>query len=87
VSPRPVGSWRGFFFRGRRAEGHAAGGIAAEIADALRLAQREVLLISPYFVPGRAGLALLRDLRARGVRVAVVTNSLAAIDVVAVHGG
>ena len=72
---------------GARKRARAAGGIAAEIADALRLAQREVLLISPYFVPGRAGLALLRDLRARGVRVAVVTNSLAATDVVAVHGG
>lgn len=75
--------------RGLRARkrARAAGGIAAEIADALRLAKREVLLISPYFVPGRAGLKLLCDLRARGVRVSVVTNSLAATDVVAVHGG
>ncbi|NKE45459.1 phospholipase D family protein [Roseomonas frigidaquae] len=65
----------------------AAGGIAPEIADALRKAQREALLISPYFVPGEAGLALLLGLVARGVRVSVVTNSLAATDVVAVHGG
>lgn len=72
---------------GARKRARAAGGIAAEIADALRLAQREVLLISPYFVPGRAGLKLLLNLRARGVRVSVVTNSLAATDVVAVHGG
>lgn len=72
---------------GARKRARAAGGIAAEIADALRLARREALLISPYFVPGRAGLALLRELRARGVRVSVVTNSLAATDVVAVHGG
>ncbi|MBX6374426.1 MAG: phospholipase D family protein, partial [Acetobacteraceae bacterium] len=62
-------------------------GIAPDIADALRAARREVLLISPYFVPGEAGLALLRDLAGRGVRVSVVTNSLAATDVVAVHGG
>jgi putative cardiolipin synthase len=75
--------------RGLRARkrARAAGGIAAEIADALRLARREALLISPYFVPGHAGLALLRELRTRGVRVSVVTNSLAATDVVAVHGG
>lgn len=72
---------------GARKRARAAGGIAAEIADALRLARHEVLLISPYFVPGRAGLKLLLDLRARGVRVSVVTNSLAATDVVAVHGG
>ncbi|MBU8536754.1 phospholipase D family protein [Falsiroseomonas tokyonensis] len=70
-----------------RRQARAAGGIAPEIADALRKAQREALLISPYFVPGKAGLALLLDLVARGVKVSVVTNSLAATDVVAVHGG
>lgn len=72
---------------GARKRARAAGGIAAEIADELREARREVLLISPYFVPGRAGLALLLDLARRGVHVSVVTNSLAATDVVAVHGG
>lgn len=84
VADPPAKAKRGL---GARKRARAAGGIAAEIADALRLAHHEVLLISPYFVPGRAGLALLLDLRARGVRVAVVTNSLAATDVVAVHGG
>jgi putative cardiolipin synthase len=75
--------------RGLRARrlARTAGGIAADIADALRGAREEALLISPYFVPGAAGLGLLRELRARGVRVAVVTNSLAATDVVAAHGG
>lgn len=72
---------------GARKRARAAGGIAAEIADALRQAKREALLISPYFVPGRAGLDLLVGLTARGVAVSVVTNSLAATDVVAVHGG
>jgi putative cardiolipin synthase len=41
---------------GARKRARAAGGIAAEIADALREARREARLISPYFVPGRAGL-------------------------------
>ncbi|MBK1660796.1 hypothetical protein CKO45_21470 [Paracraurococcus ruber] len=72
---------------GARRRARAAGGIGPEAADALRAAQREALLVSPYFVPGEAGLALLLDLRRRGVRVSVVTNSLAATDVVAVHGG
>jgi len=84
VADPPEKARRGL--RARKAA-RAAGGIAAEIADALRLARREALLISPYFVPGKAGLALLCDLRARGVTVSVVTNSLAATDVVAVHGG
>ncbi|HEV7263906.1 MAG TPA: phospholipase D family protein [Falsiroseomonas sp.] len=72
---------------GARKRARAAGGIAPVIADALREAKREVRLISPYFVPGRLGLKLLRELRARGVSISVVTNSLAATDVVAVHGG
>lgn len=72
---------------GARKRARAAGGIAAEIADALRGARREARLISPYFVPGEAGLALLAGLVARGVAVSVVTNALAATDVVAVHGG
>jgi putative cardiolipin synthase len=72
---------------GARKRARAAGGIAAEIADVLREARREALLISPYFVPGHAGLALLLEMRARGVKISLVTNSLAATDVVAVHGG
>jgi cardiolipin synthase C len=72
---------------GARRRARAAGGIGPEAADALRLAQREALLVSPYFVPGAAGLELLAALVRRGVRVSVVTNSLAATDVVAVHGG
>jgi putative cardiolipin synthase len=47
----------------------------------------ELLLVSPYFVPGDDGVAALRQLREKGVRVRVVTNSLAATDVVSVHSG
>ncbi|MBQ4853161.1 phospholipase D family protein [Rhodanobacter sp. B2A1Ga4] len=47
----------------------------------------EVLLISPYFVPGRKGTATLLGLVRGGTRVGVVTNSLAANDVPAVHSG
>ncbi|MCR0983600.1 phospholipase D family protein [Roseomonas populi] len=61
--------------------------LAPAILEALNEARREVLLISPYFVPGEEGVAILERLARNGVRVAVVTNSLAATDVVAVHGG
>jgi putative cardiolipin synthase len=71
---------------GARRRARRAGGIAPEIAEALRAAKREVRLISPYFVPGKAGLELLLELLGRGVRISLVTNSLAATDVVAVHG-
>ena len=40
----------------------------------------EVLLLSPYFIPGPEALARIGELRAAGVRVSVVTNSLAVTD-------
>lgn len=43
-------------------------------------------IISPYFIPGNAGAAQLIDLTKKGVKVSVLTNSLAATDVTAVHG-
>ncbi|SHJ81497.1 Phosphatidylserine/phosphatidylglycerophosphate/cardiolipin synthase [Roseomonas rosea] len=70
-----------------RGRAPAAECLAPAILEALRRAKREALLISPYFVPGSEGAALLEDLARGGVRVSVVTNSLAATDVVAVHGG
>jgi putative cardiolipin synthase len=43
-------------------------------------------IVSPYFIPGKRGSAILSDLVGNGVDVAVLTNSLAATDVAAVHG-
>lgn len=47
----------------------------------------ELLLVSPYFVPGERGMAVLAALRSRGVRVVLVTNSLASTDITIVHTG
>ncbi|MFL1461072.1 phospholipase D family protein [Roseococcus sp. DSY-14] len=58
-----------------------------EVSMAMTQARRQVLIVSPYFVPGRRGARSLLALRRRGVEVAVLTNSLAATDVLAVHGG
>ena len=44
-------------------------------------------MISPYFVPGETGTESLVDLVRHGVRVRVLTNSLAATDVTPVHAG
>jgi putative cardiolipin synthase len=44
-------------------------------------------LVSPYLVPGKLGTALLVSLAKRGVQVRILTNSLAATDVAAVHAG
>lgn len=61
--------------------------ITDDIVTLTRSARREVVLISPYFVPGRRGVALARELRARGVQLRVLTNSLAATDAPIVHVG
>lgn len=46
----------------------------------------DIEIVSPYFIPGTSGVEELRSLVARGVNVSVLTNSLAATDVIAVHG-
>jgi phosphatidylserine/phosphatidylglycerophosphate/cardiolipin synthase-like enzyme len=61
--------------------------IANNISTLLRSAQSEVLVISPYFVPGEDGVALMRELIGRGVRIRVLTNSLASTDAPLVHNG
>ena len=61
--------------------------IALAHARARRNTQREMLLAVAYFVPGRQGVEVLGGLKQRGVRVRVLTNSLASTDVVAVHSG
>lgn len=48
---------------------------------------KELLLVSPYFVPGESGMQFFRSLKEKGIAVTVVTNSLAATDVGAVHSG
>jgi cardiolipin synthase C len=53
----------------------------------LKNTKSELLLISPYFVPGDEGVASLKGLTGRGVKVRILTNSLASNDVTIVHGG
>ena len=49
--------------------------------------REQLMLVSPYFVPGDKVVESLRRLRERGVRVRVLTNSLASTDEVAVYAG
>ncbi len=48
---------------------------------------KELIILSPYFVPGKEGTRTLIKLRERGVRVRILTNSLASTDVSIVHAG
>jgi putative cardiolipin synthase len=50
-------------------------------------ARSEYLILTPYLIPGDGGMRAVRENRSRGVRIGVVTNSLASTDEPAVHGG
>ena len=50
-------------------------------------AKTDLLVVSPYFVPGPEMMKQFADIRRRGVRVRVLTNSLASNDAVAAHAG
>mgnify|MGYP003683096637 CR=1 FL=1 len=58
-----------------------------QLIDVLNQSKNNLVLVSPYFVPGKHGVELLTEYRKHGINVRVVTNSLAATDVVAVHSG
>ena len=57
-----------------------------ELLPVIEGARHHVEIVSPYFIPGRRGTTVFRKLIGRRVKVAVLTNSLAATDVAAVHG-
>jgi len=59
--------------------------LANDLAEVVRRSETEVIFISPYYVPGDGGIQLIRDLVAKGVRVVILTNSLASNNHVPVH--
>ena len=59
----------------------------AEVRPYMVAAQKEVVILSPYFVPGKSGVEFVQQLTDRGVRVRILTNSLASTDVSIVHAG
>jgi phosphatidylserine/phosphatidylglycerophosphate/cardiolipin synthase-like enzyme len=59
--------------------------LAPQLRDVVAKTKRELFLVSPYFVPGKQGVDLLAGVHQRGVRVVVITNSLASTDGVMVH--
>ncbi|MEW6704144.1 MAG: phospholipase D family protein [Pseudomonadota bacterium] len=46
----------------------------------LREARSEVVLFSPYFIPGERGIERLREARAQGITVRIVTNAMGTSD-------
>ena len=63
------------------------GTATAQVLSIIGSAQKSALLVSPYFVPGKIGMASLKAERDRGVDITVITNSLASTDEPLVHVG
>ena len=61
--------------------------VTMNVFDLVRAARSEVMLCSPYFIPGTMGVQAFTDLRKRDVKVSILTNSLASNDEPLVHSG
>ena len=59
--------------------------VATEMAKVLADAEQEIIIFTPYFIPGKSGIAFLNKIRDKGVRIVVLTNSLASNNHTAVH--
>jgi cardiolipin synthase C len=71
----------------QRVPERGASPVLAGLSSAIRAGQREIVIISPYFVPGEDGAQGLVERVRDGLRIRILTNSLASNDVAAVHGG
>ena len=59
--------------------------VTREIWGILNAAQSEIIIYTPYFIPRERGIELIRTLTARGVRIVLITNSLATNNHTPVH--
>src|SRR5438132_3052725 len=61
--------------------------VSMNVMDLVIASRSEVVISSPYFIPGPMGVRAFGDLRRRDVKVTILTNSLAANDEPLVHTG
>ena len=61
--------------------------VTMSVMDLVLASKSEVVLSSPYFVPGPMGVRAFGELRKRNVKITVLTNSLASNDEPLVHTG
>ena len=61
--------------------------LANHLNELKKLADEEIIVITPYFVPLKSGLEFWKSIADKGVRVVILTNSLASTNHIAVHSG
>jgi putative cardiolipin synthase len=69
----------------RKLVGRSTSYTSEYLRDMVSAASDEIIIISPYFVPQKQGVDFLGSLAASGVRVVIVTNSLASTNHSSVH--
>jgi putative cardiolipin synthase len=57
------------------------------VAKAVEAVQSELLMITPYLIPGQEGMQMFKDLRQRNVQVRILTNSLESSTMLAAQAG
>lgn len=57
------------------------------VANATLTVQSELLMVTPYLIPGNEGMQLLNTLRQHNVRVRILTNSLESSEVLSAQSG
>ncbi|TAK91891.1 MAG: phospholipase D family protein [Burkholderiaceae bacterium] len=57
------------------------------VANATIAVKTELLMVTPYLIPGREGMQLFKDLRQRNVRIRVLTSSLESSTVLLAQSG
>lgn len=62
------------------------GWLPAALLPLLQSAERELRIMTPYFVPGTEGMAQLIEIARRGVRIEIITNGLGRSDSLLVYG-
>jgi putative cardiolipin synthase len=61
--------------------------VSMNVMDLVMASRTEVVISSPYFIPGAKGVQAFGDLRKRDVKITILTNSLASNDEPLVHTG
>ncbi|WP_051303267.1 phospholipase D family protein [Psychromonas aquimarina] len=61
--------------------------LAPQLSPYFKSLKKELVIVSPYFVPGVEGMLFFEELIAKGIEVKILTNSLKSNDVSVVHAG
>ena len=66
-------------------KGKKGGQLSSQLRPDFERTQQELILVSPYLIPGEKGMKSFAKLRKKGVRIVLITNSIDTTDVPSVY--